>query len=74
MRRLTARLLAMFTLLGVAFAPAALAAQANAFGAGSRAHLFVYLSYAAAWIVIGLWVLRIGRMLRRLVVLENQRP
>ena len=53
-------------LLVLLAAPGALAAQDSTFGGGSRAHLFVYLAYAAAWILIGAWVVRIGLKVRRL--------
>jgi hypothetical protein len=54
--------------------PLTLAAQASSFGGGSRAHLFVYLAYAAAWLVIGAWVVRLGRMVRQLAATEAVEP
>lgn len=48
----------------VAAVPVGLSAQDSAFGGNSRAHLFVYLAFAAAWIGIAAWVYRIGSKVR----------
>lgn len=56
-------------LVALALLPSTVLAQAPTagFGGDTRARVFVYLAFAAAWIIIGAWVWRIGAKLRGVV-------
>lgn len=51
--------------------PSSLAAQSNGFGSDARSRLIVFLAYAAAWVVIGAWVYRIGAKVKRLSIQQE---
>lgn len=60
--------LVSLALVLLALLPVPVVAQASEFGGDTRAHLFIYLAFAAAWIVIGGWVWRIASKLQRVMV------